>query len=38
MCTYKENSNEPCDSCPRRMTALHMCGVLQEIQKELNEE
>ena len=34
MCTYVKNSNEPCKICPRRMTALHMCKLLQEIKQE----
>ena len=29
-CTYVEGSIEPCENCPRRITALHMCKLLQE--------
>lgn len=36
-CDYVENSNKPCKDCPRVMTALYRCDVLQEIQKELQE-
>lgn len=28
-CTWT-SGNEPCSICPRRITALHMCGLLQE--------
>lgn len=31
-CDYIKGSNEPCKDCPRRITALHMCGILQEIK------
>jgi hypothetical protein len=34
VCTW-ESGNEPCDECPRRITALHMCGILKD---ELNNE
>lgn len=37
-CEYKKDSNEPCKDCPRVMTALYRCDLLQEIQKELEEE
>ena len=37
-CEYKKDSNEPCKDCLRVMTALYRCGLLQEIQKELEEE
>lgn len=30
MCDYKKNSVEPCETCPRLITALHMCKLLQE--------
>lgn len=35
MCDYKEQSNEPCENCPRVMSALHMCNLLQEIKNEI---
>ena len=35
MCNYKENSNEPCETCPRLITCLYMCKLLQEINNEL---
>lgn len=34
MCDYVKNSVEPCKDCPRRMSALHMCKLLQETMKE----
>jgi hypothetical protein len=34
-CNYKKDSNEPCDNCPRAMTAFHMCDLLKEIRDEL---
>ena len=37
-CEYVKDSNEPCENCPRVMTALYRCDLLQEIQKELEEE
>lgn len=30
MCTYKKTSNEPCEECPRVMSALHRCDFLKE--------
>jgi hypothetical protein len=30
MCTYIENSIEPCPTCPKLISALHMCELLQE--------
>lgn len=30
MCTYVKNSIEPCETCPRLITALYMCKLLQE--------
>ena len=35
-CTYKKNSNKPCDTCPRLITTLYMCNILKEIQDENN--
>lgn len=29
-CNYKKNSVEPCKTCPRKITALYMCKLLQE--------
>jgi len=41
MCTYKKNSVEPCETCPRKITALYMCELLKEtaklVQEDLNE-
>ena len=37
-CDYKKDSNEPCKDCPRIMTALYRCGLLQEMQEEAEEE
>ena len=34
MCTYVKNSIEPCDECPRLITALYMCDYLKEIANE----
>ena len=36
-CDYVKNSNEPCKDCPRVITALYRCDILQEIQKEAKE-
>jgi hypothetical protein len=36
-CEYVKDSNEPCRDCPRVMTALYRCDLLQEIQKEAEE-
>ena len=40
-CNYKKNSVEPCKTCPRKITALYMCKLLQETaelaQKDLKE-
>lgn len=37
-CTYEKNSIKPCETCPKRITALHMCNLLQETKKELENE
>jgi hypothetical protein len=29
LCTWK-SGNEPCENCPRRITAFHMCKLLQD--------
>lgn len=29
-CSYIPNSNQPCETCPRLITMLYMCGFLQE--------
>jgi hypothetical protein len=29
-CTYKKNSVEPCDNCPKLITSLYSCKLLQE--------
>ena len=34
MCDYKKNSNEPCKTCSRLITALYKCKLLQEAAKE----
>jgi hypothetical protein len=33
VCTYKSNSNQPCKTCPRVISALYRCGILQEIKE-----
>lgn len=38
ICTYKPGTNEPCAECPRKMSTLYMCGVLQEIAASTQEE
>ncbi len=35
MCTYKKGSIEPCETCPKLISALYKCKLLQEINKEL---
>lgn len=35
LCDYEPGSNVPCDSCPRKISMLYRCGVLQEMAKEL---
>lgn len=30
MCTYIKNSNTPCETCPKLITTLYMCKLLQE--------
>jgi len=37
-CSYIEDTNIPCSGCPRLITALHMCNLLQEIQNEQEED
>ncbi len=37
MCTYTKDSVEPCKTCPRLITALYTCKLLQEISKEKEE-
>ncbi len=32
-CTYKKDSVESCPTCPRLITALHSCKLLQETLK-----
>ena len=34
MCKFKSKDIEPCENCPRRISALHKCKFLQEIIKE----
>lgn len=34
VCAYAPNSNQPCAECPRKITALYCCGLLQEGAKE----
>ena len=35
MCTYIKNSIAPCETCPKLITALYICKLLQEtIKKE----
>ena len=33
MCTYIKNSVTPCETCPKLITALHICKLLQETFK-----
>ena len=33
MCTYIKNSVNPCETCPRLISALHKCKLLQETIK-----
>jgi len=36
-CNYIENSVEPCDICPKLISCLYMCKLLQETSDLLNE-
>ena len=36
-CTWTGGS-EPCEGCPRKITALHMCKLLQDVEKHISEE
>jgi len=33
-CSFKKGDKEPCSNCPRKITALYMCKLLQEISEE----
>ena len=37
-CTYKPNSNEPCATCPRKISTLYKCELLKETARETSEE
>lgn len=37
MCTYIKNSVKPCEKCPKLITALYMCKLLQETFKKKEE-
>lgn len=37
-CTYIPGSNEPCLTCPRKITMLYMCHLLQEAASETDPE
>jgi hypothetical protein len=37
MCTYIKDSSTPCETCPRLITALYICELLQETFKEEEE-
>lgn len=37
MCTYIKNSVEPCEKCPKVMSALYMCKLLKETLKEVQD-
>lgn len=38
MCAYKQNSNQPCETCPRLMTTLYKCDLLKEFAAEIIED
>ncbi len=38
VCDYVPNSNEPCADCPRKITMLYRCGLLQEAAAEVHPE
>ena len=38
VCDYVPNSNEPCADCPRKITMLYRCGLLQEAAAEVRTE
>lgn len=33
-CDYIHDSNNPCTTCPKLITCLYMCGLLQEAAAE----
>ncbi len=37
-CSYKKGDEEPCATCPRKITTLYMCKFLQDTLLEENEE
>lgn len=37
-CDYVKDSNEPCSTCPRKITMLYRCGLLQEAAAESEEQ
>ena len=38
VCDYKPQSNTPCADCPRKISCLHRCGLLQEAAEETEDE
>lgn len=38
VCDYVPNSNEPCAECPKKITMLYRCGLLQEAAAEVRTE
>ena len=38
VCDYVPNSNQPCADCPRKITMLSRCGLLQEAAAEVRTE
>lgn len=37
-CTYNPHSNEPCATCPRKISTLYKCELLKETARETAEE
>ena len=35
-CNYVDGSNKPCSNCPKKITYLYNCRLLQELSTELN--
>jgi len=36
-CGFRSDQLEPCETCPRKITAVHSCGILQDSLEEQNE-
>lgn len=34
VCTFEKKDTEPCENCPRVLSALYMCGILQDMLEE----